>query len=153
MLPSEKVSNTFKTSPKKPFMKKINTFCLVDDDDIYRFATSMMLKKSDLVTNIIMFSNGLKAINFLKDEAGNIDSIPDILFLDINMPVMDGWEFLEEYLLIRPTLPKTVVIYLVSSSVDEKDIVKAKSISELSGYLVKPISSENIMEVILKVLN
>ena len=134
-------------------MKKINTFCIIDDDDIYQFTTSLLLKKSDLVNKIIVFSNGLKAINFLKDEMGNIENIPDVLFLDINMPVMDGWEFLEEYLLIRSMMPKTVVIYMVSSSVDEKDVLKAKSISVLSGYLVKPISSQNIVEVILGILN
>lgn len=134
-------------------MKKIDTFCIIDDDDIYQFTTSLLLKKSDLVNKIIVFSNGLKAINFLKEEIGNKENIPDILFLDVNMPVMDGWEFLEEYLLIRHMLPKTVVIYMVSSSVDEKDVLKAKSISALSGYLVKPISSENIMDVILGVLN
>ena len=100
-----------------------------------------------------MFSNGLKAINFLKDEMGNKENIPDVLFLDINMPVMDGWEFLEEYLLIKPMMPKSVVIYMVSSSVDEKDVIKSKSISALSGYLVKPISSQNIMEIILGILN
>ncbi|TRX16372.1 response regulator [Flavobacterium franklandianum] len=134
-------------------MNKINTFCIVDDDDIFQFTTSVLLKKTDLVNKIIVFSNGLKAINFLKDEMGNKENIPDVLFLDINMPVMDGWEFLEEYLLIKPMMPKTVVIYMVSSSVDEKDILKAKSISALSGYLVKPISSQNIMEVILGILN
>jgi len=134
-------------------MKKINTFCIIDDDDIYQFTTSLLLKKSDLVNKIIVFSNGLKAINFLKDEMGNVENIPDVLFLDINMPVMDGWEFLEEYLLIRSMMPKTVVIYMVSSSVDEKDVLKAKSISVLSGYLVKPISSQNIVEVILGILN
>lgn len=134
-------------------MKKIETFCIVDDDDIYQFTTSLLLKKTDLVNKIIVFSNGLKAINFLKDEMGTKENIPDVLFLDINMPVMDGWEFLEEYLLIKPMMPKTVVIYMVSSSVDEKDVLKAKSISALSGYLVKPISSQNIMEVILEILN
>lgn len=134
-------------------MNKINTFCIVDDDDIYQFTTSVLLKKTDLVNKIIVFSNGLKAINFLKEEMGNKENIPDVLFLDINMPVMDGWEFLEEYLLIKPMMPKTVVIYLVSSSVDEKDVLKAKSISALSGYLVKPISSQNIMEIILGILN
>lgn len=134
-------------------MKKINTFCIIDDDDIYQFTTSVLLKKTDLVNKIILFSNGLKAINFLKEELGNKENIPDILFLDVNMPVMDGWEFLEEYLLIKPMMPKTVIIYMVSSSVDEKDVLKAKSISTLSGYLVKPISSQNIMEVILGVLN
>ena len=134
-------------------MKKINTVCIIDDDDIYKFTTSHLLKKTDLVNKIILFSNGLKAINFLKDEIGNKENIPDILFLDVNMPVMDGWEFLEEYLLIKPMIPKTVAIYMVSSSVDEKDVLKAKSISTLSGYLVKPISSQNIMEVILETLN
>lgn len=134
-------------------MNKINTFCIVDDDDIYQFTTSVLLKKTDLVNKIIVFSNGLKAINFLKDEMGNKENIPDVLFLDINMPVMDGWEFLEEYLLIKPMMPKSVVIYMVSSSVDEKDVIKSKSISALSGYLVKPISSQNIMEVILGILN
>lgn len=134
-------------------MKKIETFCIVDDDDIYQFTTSLLLKKTDLVNKIIVFSNGLKAINFLKDEMGTKENIPDVLFLDINMPVMDGWEFLEEYLLIKPMMPKTVVIYMVSSSVNEKDVLKAKSISALSGYLVKPISSQNIMEVILEILN
>ncbi|QZK91012.1 response regulator receiver domain-containing protein [Flavobacterium tiangeerense] len=134
-------------------MKKINTFCIVDDDDIYQFTTSLLLKKTDLVNKIIVFSNGLKAINFLKDEMGNIENIPDILFLDVNMPVMDGWEFLEEYLIIKPMIPKTIVIYMVTSSVDEKDVLRAKSISALSGYLVKPISSQNIEEVILGIFN
>lgn len=134
-------------------MKKINTFCIIDDDDIYQFTTAHLLKKMDLVNKIILFSNGLKAINFLKEEIGNIENIPDVLFLDINMPVMDGWEFLEEYLRIKPMIPKTVAIYMVSSSVDEKDVLKAKSISALSGYLVKPISSQNIREVILEILN
>nr|WP_309756146.1 response regulator [Flavobacterium sp.] len=134
-------------------MKKIETFCIVDDDDIYQFTTSLLLKKTDLVNKIIVFSNGLKAINFLKDEMGNKENIPDVLFLDINMPVMDGWEFLEEYLLIKSMMPKTVVIYMVSSSVNEKDVLKAKSIGALSGYMVKPISSQNIMEVILEILN
>jgi CheY-like chemotaxis protein len=134
-------------------MKKINTFCIVDDDDLYQFTTTLLLKNTDLVNKIIVFSNGLKAINFLKEEMGNIENIPDILLLDINMPVMDGWEFLEEYLLIKHMMPKTVVIYMVSSSVDDRDILKAKSISALSGYLIKPISSENIMKVITEILN
>lgn len=153
MLILQKIDLDFSTFPKKTFMKKIDTFCIIDDDDIYQFTTSLLLKKTDLVNKIIVFSNGLKAINFLKEEMGNKENIPDILFLDVNMPVMDGWEFLEEYLLIKSMLPKTVVIYMVSSSVDERDVLKAKSISALSGYMVKPISSQNIMEVILEILN
>jgi CheY-like chemotaxis protein len=134
-------------------MKKVDTVCIVDDDDIYQFTTTILLRKTELVNKIVVFSNGLKAIDFLKEEMGNRENIPDILLLDVNMPVMDGWEFLEEYLLIRSKLPKSVVIYMVSSSVDERDVLRAKSISALSGYLVKPISSENLMDIISAVLN
>lgn len=134
-------------------MKKLDTVCIVDDDDIYQLTTSILLKKTELVNKVILFSNGLKAIDFLKGEIGNKNNIPDILFLDINMPIMDGWAFLEEYLLISPLLPKSVVIYMVSSSVDSRDILRAKSISVLSGYMVKPISTQNLMDVILAVLN
>lgn len=134
-------------------MKKVDTVCIVDDDDIYQFTTTILLRKTELVNKIVVFSNGLKAIDFLKEEMGNKENIPDILLLDVNMPVMDGWEFLEEYLLIRSKLPKSVVIYMVSSSVDERDVLRAKSISALSGYLVKPISSENLMDIISAVLN
>jgi CheY-like chemotaxis protein len=134
-------------------MKKVDTVCIVDDDDIYQFTTTILLRKTELVNKIVVFSNGLKAIDFLKKEMGNKENIPDILLLDVNMPVMDGWEFLEEYLLIRSKLPKSVVIYMVSSSVDERDVLRAKSISALSGYLVKPISSENLMDIISAVLN
>lgn len=133
-------------------MKKINNFCIIDDDEIHKFTTSFMLKKTNLVNNIILFSNGLEAINFFKDEIINIDNIPEIVFLDVNMPVMDGWEFLEEYQLIKPMLPKTVVIYMISSSVDERDVLKAKSISSLSGFLVKPILSQNILQIIEEIL-
>jgi CheY-like chemotaxis protein len=134
-------------------MKKINNFCIIDDDEIHKFTTSFLLKKTDLVNNIILFSNGLEAINFFKDEIGNIANIPEIVFLDVNMPVMDGWEFLEEYVLIESVMPKTVVIYMISSSVDERDFLRAKSISALTGFLVKPISSHSIAEVIQGVLN
>lgn len=134
-------------------MKKIDTFCIVDDDDIYQLTTSILLKKTELVNKVIVFSNGLEAIDFLKEEIDNIENIPDILLLDINMPKMDGWEFLEAYLLIKSTLPKSVVIYMVSSSVDERDLKKAKSISSLSGYIVKPISNQNIVDIINENLN
>jgi CheY-like chemotaxis protein len=134
-------------------MKKINTVCIIDDDDIYQFTVRILLERTNMVNQVMVFPDGLKAIDFLKGEIDNEQSIPDILFLDINMPVMNGWEFLEEFLLIKPKLPKSVIIYMVSSSLDERDILKAKGIAALSGYLIKPITSENLMESLSSVLN
>ena len=56
------------------------------------------------------------------------------------MPVMDGWQLLAEYGILKSTLPKTVIIYLVSSSVDERDMTRAQAINEIGGYLVKPVA-------------
>lgn len=79
----------------------------------------------------------------LKDD----EKIPDILFLDINMPVMDGWHFLQEFAEIKPHLAKAVTIYMVSSSILNQDIEKAKSISDVTGYIVKPINVQQFERI------
>lgn len=126
---------------------KIDMVCIVDDDDIYRLVASIEIKKTEMVNNIIVFPDGQKAISYFIVQKENLEKLPDIIFLDINMPVMDGWQFLEEYMLIKSVLPKSIVIYMVSSSVDYRDITRAKNISEVSGYLVKPIGKQRLLEV------
>ena len=133
--------------------KTIETVCIVDDDDIYQFVASMEIKKTKMVDKIIFFADGEQAINYLKQEQKNIVNIPDIIFLDVNMPVMDGWQFLAEYGILKSKLPKSVIIYLVSSSVDERDLTRAKTINEISGYLIKPVARERLLEVLNTVLN
>jgi CheY-like chemotaxis protein len=66
------------------------------------------------------------------------------------MPYMDGWEFLDYYTKIKPKLPKKITVYLVSSSVSEKDQVKAQAISDVSDYIVKPITIEDFRTAIEK---
>lgn len=133
--------------------RKINTVCLVDDDDIYQFVASLEIKKTNLVNKIILFPDGQKAINFFISEKENQDKLPDIIFLDVNMPLMDGWQFLEEYILIKKLLAKHIIIYMVSSSVDEKDVMRANNISEVTGYLIKPINKNRLTEVFQEVLS
>ena len=76
---------------------------------------------------------------------------PDIIFLDINMPVMDGWEFLEAYRAIEEKLPDTISIYLVSSSVDKNDIMRSRQFKYVTDYLVKPVYKEKFSQVLLSV--
>ena len=129
-------------------MKKINTLCLVDDDGMFQFLTQKVIEQTSLVNQIKIFSNGLDAINFLKAVQNNKKDLPEIILLDLSMPVMDGWEFLEEYLLILPKFDKKITIYIVSSSIDPRDIKKAKSISAVTDFIIKPVTKDKFINII-----
>ncbi len=127
--------------------KIVDIACVVDDDVVYVYGIKKMLKKNPLCKELKVFNNGFDAIEFFKDKTNNNKDIPDIIILDINMPVMDGWEFLEEFIPLQPKLGKQVIIYMVSSSIDKHDIEKAKQISAVSDYIVKPITEDKLQQL------
>ena len=122
---------------------------MIDDDNIYQYTAKVLLESTGMTGQIYAFYNGLDALNFLIDNNhSNIELLPDIIFLDINMPVMNGWEFLEEYQKIYQTLTKSIVVYVVSSSVDTDDMLKSRSFSAVTDYLIKPVNRTKFMELI-----
>ncbi len=121
---------------------------VIDDDRIYQFAAKKTIEATGLAEKVMIFSNGEEAIHYLKKNAADGSSIPDIIFLDINMPVMNGWQFLEEYAHLRSDLQKNITIYMVSSSVDEYDIRKSKEFKTVSDYIIKPIQKEKFSQVL-----
>ncbi|WP_415370922.1 response regulator [Patiriisocius sp. Uisw_047] len=131
-------------------MNKVKTLGIVDDDKIYTFLVKKTIEQTDLVETIKVFENGLDAIDFLKNNAANRDTLPEIILLDLSMPVMDGWEFLEEYILLSPKLDRKITIYIVSSSISPFDIAKAKSISFVTDFIIKPVSKEKFIEIFKK---
>lgn len=128
-------------------MKKIELACIVDDDSIYVFGLKKLIEIHDFCDNILVFKNGHDAIKYLKPVITSSESLPDVILLDINMPVMDGWDFLDEFIKLKPLMAKEVTIYMVSSSIHSKDIEKANSYSEVSGYVIKPVTLEDIKVV------
>ena len=122
--------------------------CLIDDDNIYQYTARILVESTGLVKQIKSFYNGFEAINWFRDQK-NIDSetLPDVIFLDINMPVMNGWEFLEEYHKLYTNLPKPIVVYVVSSSVDSSDMQKSRTYNAVSDYLVKPVNRSKYQEL------
>lgn len=125
------------------------TSCLIDDDFIHQFGMKRMIQRYQPALGVIEFSNGLDAINFFK-QPHNEEEIPELIFLDINMPVMNGWEFMDEFVKIRPALQKKIDIYILSSSTDSHDIQKAKSNPEVTDYIVKPLSPDFIKNIFVK---
>ncbi|MEJ2883453.1 response regulator [Pedobacter sp. GR22-6] len=125
-------------------MKKPNTVYVIDDDKIYTYLLSRQIKSVDFCDNTLIFNNGQEAINHLSPLQDSHDELPDVILLDLNMPVMDGWQFLDVFDTFK--LAKKIKVYIVSSSIDEADHQKAAGY-DICNFYVKPISKENLAEI------
>jgi len=131
---------------------KIGLACIIDDDSMYVNLVKKIIETKSLCQNLMIFDNGQDALNYFNVILGNLDkdSIPEIIFLDINMPVMNGWEFLDKFTQIENKLGKAITLYIVSSSINPVDIERAKSINSVKDYLVKPVTMEGLESIFSK---
>ena len=121
---------------------------LVDDDKIFQLTASKTIKATSITDQILQFENGEEALQFLKHNLGDPNKLPDYIFLDINMPYLDGWMFLEDYTALKAKLPKPIDIYMVSSSIDPRDINRAKNHIHVRDYVIKPVTREKFIELL-----
>lgn len=129
-------------------MMKFNNVFIVDDDLVYHFIMKKLFAKCGININTSYFFNGLEAIEGLKKKMDDEQAIPDLILLDINMPVYDGWQFLEEFKKLKNFLKKEIIVYLVSSSNDISDINKSERYDqEVKKYLFKPMTIENFQNI------
>jgi two-component system chemotaxis response regulator CheY len=128
-------------------MGRLECICIIDDDDIYTFLLKKTLLKSNICSNIKSFENGLVGLEGIKKMIENEETLPDLILLDINMPLFDGWEFLEEFKKLKHLILKPISIYIVSSSISQADINKAKFNEEVIDFLTKPIESSKIKNI------
>jgi CheY-like chemotaxis protein len=120
---------------------------LVDDDDIFNFINKKTIQKLGLASEIHTVMNGQDAINLINEYFQKSLMIPDIILLDINMPIMDGFGFIEAFnKLSLPGIEKVKII-IVSSSDNPDDIDRAKKLG-VSQFLTKPISHLQLMEAL-----
>jgi len=124
---------------------------LVDDDRIYQFAARKTIEATGYADSILIYSNGEEAINYLRQSLKNNITLPDVIFLDVNMPIMNGWEFLDEYTRLKRDVSKPVLIYVVSSSVDEFDVNKSRQYDSVKGYIVKPVLREKFKQILASI--
>jgi CheY-like chemotaxis protein len=127
-------------------MKK-RSIWVIDDDPIYQIIMKKIIAKSDLFSSICSFSNGKEAINELKKNINNNDFFPDIILLDIEMPIMDGWGFMDEMAILKSQINSKITIYISSSSIAIEDKERAKNNSYILGYMSKPIGLDDLIKI------
>ncbi len=120
---------------------------LIEDDEVIVFLTKKIIKESGNSELLNVLNNGKKALEYFEENIENLESIPDIIFLDISMPVIDGWEFLEEFKAIKNKILKPISIYITTSSISQIDVEKAKLNTLVNDFIIKPISLENFNEI------
>ena len=127
-------------------MSLLKTVALIDDDPVYTQTFKNLLGSWQIPNSFRFFNSSQEALKFIQlKEASHL---PDILLLDLNMPVMDGWRFIENFIHIAPDLPKKISIYLVSSSIWEEDIKRAQKNKLIKEFIIKPISKEKLQEIL-----
>ena len=130
-------------------MKNAPKICIIDDDYIYRYTVVKKMETMHLSVSTLAFEDGEMALSFIQENLNANSELPDVIFLDIDMPVMDGFQFLKEYSKIENQLKKKINIYMISSSLDPVDIDRAQRINSILDYFVKPIKTEQLESVFL----
>ena len=125
--------------------KKLNFILLVDDDVEDNYFHQIVINEMNITERIEVALNGVEALNFLKKEN---QTHPDLIFLDINMPKMNGWEFLQAYKEFKADQKAEVVVVMLSTSINPSDKERAEQFPDIIGFNSKPLTEEIISEIL-----
>ncbi|MGA6121302.1 response regulator [Sphingobacterium anhuiense] len=133
---------------------KIRTVTLVDDNAILRVIFSNMIKSfPDFPLQINLFENALDALEYFENKKENLDPSSEIIFVDINMPFMTGWEMMDKLEGFGPDFLNLLNIYIISSSTSKSDREQIQDYPFIDGYILKPIDKLKLYELIRKLNN
>lgn len=128
--------------------KRIQTLWVVDDDELFFFYTNRIAEIEGLASQVKFFKSATSAIDQLKLNKNNYNELPDIILLDIYMPLKSGWDFYQEYTEVSPLLKKDALIYMASCSLNFKDIEKVNMLPGVRGLIVKPLTPEYLRKIV-----
>jgi CheY-like chemotaxis protein len=130
-------------------MQKIKSVLLVDDDNINNFINERLIKKLAMTQHVNIAVNGEEALDFLKKKNNSKEPMPELILLDINMPVMDGFEFLKEYEKLNLPDKEKVVITMLTTSTNPGDVDKFNK-ANVASYINKPLTEPKLIEIMKK---
>ena len=124
-----------------------NNIIIIDDYSINLKVAQMIIKQYGFFENITLFSEAKLALEYLINHQKSKTSVPNIILLDLNMPVMDGWQFLNEFENLPSSLTKEIKIYILSSSTDIRDIQRSRQYISVKGFFSKPLIPEMLHDI------
>lgn len=127
---------------------KVKSVLLIDDDKECLFLHKYALRESKYVEHIEVAMNGEEALEFIQDAISTNKPLPEIVFVDINMPVMDGWEFMEEYDALPAHVKSKMNVVMLSTSVNPDDELKASANANVWRYCQKNLTSHQVIELV-----
>lgn len=131
-------------------MHKITSVLLVDDDMINNFINQQLIEELSVTKELNIANNGLEAIKFLEQFCDDDKGCPELILLDINMPVMDGFEFLEEFDNLTLPLKEKIKVVMLTTSTNPHDVEKLNGFS-IAGFMNKPLTEEKILALVDKI--
>lgn len=131
----------------------INLVLLIDDNDTDNFISRRVIELTEFAERVIVKSSGQQALDYLQENAQSPDEIPDLIFLDINMPIMDGFMFLYEFETLPPEIQQKPKVIILSSSEDRRDVDKIITNKAVVKYITKPLTQNDLEAVSSEIYN
>jgi CheY-like chemotaxis protein len=126
----------------------VNFTLLIDDDKVINFYNEKIVNKHDDFNQVLSINSALKALKYLEDAYNGLATKPNLIFLDINMPAMNGWEFIEEYNKLDKDFISSIKIVLLTTSNNPDDYKRFKTIDLLEDFINKPLSASLLTTLI-----
>ncbi len=126
-------------------MKKFNSILLVEDDPIAIIVCDRIIKLNNFTDNLITKENGKEALKYIQSLLQENKPLPEVILLDINMPIMNGWDFLNEYETLLNKIESPPLIFILSSTADPNDFSKATLYSFVKDFIPKPFNKEHLI--------
>ena len=127
-------------------MKKLNCVLLIDDSEPTNYVNKKIVTKANITEKIVAVESGFEALDYLKTRT-NEEDVPELIFLDINMPGMSGWEFLDEYEKLPKNDKALVVVVMLTTSLNPSDRTKAVRLGYVGDFIIKPLNLEKVEEI------
>lgn len=130
--------------------RKLNCVLVIDDDEPTNFLNQMIVESSGCAEKVKAVQSGQEALDYLTAKEKDKFPRPELIFLDINMPAMNGWEFLEKYKKLDKEQQGKIMVVMLTTSLFPEDRVKANEMPEVSGFENKPLTEEKLDRILKK---